>query len=85
MKLVLDRRSCACWEPACDSHFGNYFLGEEVKPVDCLVSMEDDGKDEITFVILDRDGLDKTLVIDQDNRADAIDSWHKVWEVQQKS
>jgi hypothetical protein len=47
--------------------------------------MEDDGKDEITFVILDRDGLDKTLVIDQDNRADAIDSWHKVWEVQQKS
>ncbi len=84
MKLVLDRRSCTCWQAPCDSHFGNYFLGDEVKPVDCLIQMEDDGKAEITFIILDRDGIDKTLVVDENNRTEAIDSWTAAWEAQQK-
>jgi hypothetical protein len=85
MKIVLDRRSCACWEPACESHFGNHFLGEKITPIDCVVEMEEDGKDELTFLVLDRDGVDKTLVIDEHNRPDAIDSWRAAWEKQQKN
>lgn len=83
MKITLDRRSCKCWQAACESHFGDHFLGDEIKPVDCLIQTEEDGQADITFLILDRDGIDKILVIDQENRADAIDSWQLAWEKQQ--
>ncbi len=83
MKLILDRRSCACWQPACEAHFGNHFLGDEITPVDCLIQMEDDGKSEMTFLVLDRDGVDKLIVVDEDNRGETIDSWRSVWEKQQ--
>ena len=84
MRIVLDRRTCDCWDPACEAHFGWHFLREEVTPVDCTVEMVDDGKREITFLIKDRDGSDKTLVIDEENRAEAIDSWLQVLEKQEK-
>jgi len=83
MKIVLDRRSCNCWDPACETHFGWHFLREEITPVDCTVAIEDDGKDQITFFIKDRDEVDKILVVDEDNRADAYDSWLLAWEKQQ--
>jgi hypothetical protein len=83
MKIVLDRRSCKCWEAACDTHFGWHFLRDEVTPVDCTIEIVDDGKAETTFVIMDRDGVDKTLVVDDQNRAEAYDSWQAAWEKQQ--
>jgi len=45
--------------------------------------MMDDGRDELTFLILDKDGTDKELVVDEQNRAEAYDSWRLVWEKQQ--
>jgi len=45
--------------------------------------MVDDGRDELTFLILDKDGTDKELVVDEQNRAEAYDSWRLVWEQQQ--
>ena len=83
MKIVLDRRSCNCWDPACETHFGWHFLRDVVTPVDCTVLMVDDGKEQITFFIKDRDEVDKVLVVDEDNRADAHDSWLTAWEKQQ--
>lgn len=83
MKILLDRRSCKCWEPACESHFAWHFLGEEITPIDCVVEMVDDGQDELYFTILDRDGTDKELLIDDGNRAEAYDSWRQAWEAQQ--
>jgi hypothetical protein len=47
--------------------------------------MTDDGHKEITFFIKDRDGIDKTLVVNEDNWDTAYDSWLKAWEEQQKS
>lgn len=82
MKILLDRRSCKCWEPACESHFAWHFLGDEVTPIDCVVEIAEDGSEAITFTILDRDGIDKELVIDESNRAEAYDSWRQAWEVQ---
>lgn len=84
MRIVLDRRTCDCWDAACEAHFGWHFLREEVTPVDCTVEMVDDGKSEITFFIKDRDGNDKTLVVNDENRAEAIDSWLLVLEKQAK-
>ena len=84
MKIVLDRRSCNCWDPACETHFGWHFLRDEITPVDCTISMEDDGKTDITFFIKDRDGTDKLLIVDETNRDDAYDSWLQAWEHQQK-
>lgn len=85
MKIILDRRSCNCWDAPCESHFGWHFLREEITPVDCTLEIQDDGKPERTFFILDRDGIDKTLIVDEDNRALAYDSWQTAWDQQQKA
>jgi hypothetical protein len=82
MKIVLDQRSCNCWDPACEAHFGWHFLREEITPVDCTVEVCQDGREELTFQIKDRDGSDKTLVVNQDNWAEAYDSWRLAWEKQ---
>jgi hypothetical protein len=83
VKIVLDRRNCNCYEPACETHFGWHFLRDEITPIDCVIEMKDDGQEQITFFILDRDGVDKTLVVDESNRAEAYDSWRLAWEAQQ--
>lgn len=85
MKIVLDRRTCNCWDPACETHFGWHFLREEITPVDCTVEIEEDGRPESTFLIKDRDGIDKVLVVNKENLADAYDSWRQAWEQQQKT
>jgi hypothetical protein len=74
MKILLDRRSCTCWDAPCEAHFGWHFLRDEVTPVDCTTQVIDDGRHEVTFTILDRDGVDKVLVVDETNRATAYDS-----------
>jgi hypothetical protein len=84
MKIVLDRRTCNCWDPACETHFGWHFLREEITPVDCTVEMIDDGQPETTFYIKDRDGQDKLLIVNDENRAEAYDSWLQAWERQQQ-
>jgi len=83
MKIVLDRRSCGCWDAPCETHFGWHFLREEIKPIDCTVEIIDDGKPERTFFILDRDGFEKVLVVDDSNLEEAHDSWRTAWERQQ--
>lgn len=83
MKIVLDRRSCNCWQPACDSHFAWHFLRDEITPVDCTVEVSDDGSRDITFYVFDRDGIDKVLVVDDANRGEVSDSWMAAWEKQQ--
>lgn len=83
MRIVLDRRSCNCWEPACETHFAWHFLRDEITPIDCVVEMSDDGREELTFLIIDRDDVDKELVIDESNRDEAYDSWRQAWEQQQ--
>lgn len=85
MRIVLDRRNCNCWNAACEAHFGWHFLRDEVTPVDCTVEVADDGQEQITFLIMDRDGTDKTLTVDESNRADAYDSWRLAWEKQQSA
>jgi hypothetical protein len=83
MKIILDRRTCTCWQPACESHFSWHFLREEITPIDCTLEIIDDGKDSRTFILLDRDGIDKELLVDEKNWADAQDSWQLAWEDQQ--
>lgn len=83
MRIVLDRRDCNCWDPACEAHFGWHFLRGEVTPVDCTVEIVEDGKPERTFYIKDRGGIDKVLVVNDDNWALAYDSWCIAWEQQQ--
>ncbi len=83
MKITLDRRTCTCWEPACETHFSWHFLREEITPIDCTLEVLEDGKEERTFLIMDRDGIDKQLVVGKDNWAEAYDSWQLAWEKQQ--
>ena len=85
MKIKLDRRSCNCWDAPCEAHFGWHFLRQEITPVDCTVEVTDDGQSQTTFLILDRDGIDKVLVVDETNRLEAYDSWRQAWEKQQSS
>jgi hypothetical protein len=82
MKILLDRRSCTCWQAACESHFGWHFLREEVTPIDCTVEIIDDGRPERVFLIKDRDGQDKEIVVSEAERGEAFDSWEQVLERQ---
>ncbi len=50
LKIVLDRRTCGCWDAPCETHFGWDFLREEIEPIDCTVEIIDDGKPERTFL-----------------------------------
>ena len=83
INIILDTRICKCWDAACSAHFSSLFLGEEVTPIDCVVDMIEDDNREITFHIKDRDGTEKTLVVGDENYADAYDSWREAWEKQQ--
>lgn len=82
MRIVLDRRNCNCWDPACEAHFGWHFLRGEITPVDCTVDVIEDGKPERVFYIQDRDGVDRVLIVNDDNWALAHDSWRIAWEQQ---
>jgi hypothetical protein len=84
MKILLDQRSCKCWDAACETHFGWHFLRDEVTPVDCTTEYFDDRKEEFTFIIKDRDGSDKLLVVDDKNWAEAYESWRLAWAKQQE-
>jgi hypothetical protein len=84
MKIILDRRTCNCWDQACESHFGWHFLREEITPIDCTVDIIDDGRADKTFFIKDHDGQDKILVVTPDNWAEAYDSWVQAWQRQQR-
>jgi hypothetical protein len=75
MKITLDRRTCTCWDPACETHFSWHFLRDEITPIDCTVDILDDGEEERTFLIMDR--------VSKDNWAEAFDSWQLAWEKQQ--
>ncbi len=69
MKITLDWRTCTCWQPACEAHFGWHFLREEITPIDCTLEILDDGKETRTFIIMDQDGIDKELLVDEHNWA----------------
>ena len=79
MKIILDRDSCNCWDGACESCFGwrlqQLMEKGEMHPSSCHISAQDDGQPSFTFHIHDRDGKDKRLVINQDNWAEAYESW----------
>ncbi len=83
MIIVLDRRSCNCWDAARETHFGWHFLRSKITPIDCTVDVIDDERPESVFFITDRAGQDKELVVNDENRAEAYDSWQLAWEKQQ--
>lgn len=84
MKIELNRAVCDCWEASCEQCFGSNFLGEEVLPTACLVRSEDDGSKKFKFVIQDRDGEEKEFTVDDENFADALDSWMLAFAAQQE-
>lgn len=62
MKVILDRRSCTCWQGSCESCFAGNLSREHFCPA-CLLEEIDDQRPELTVVILDRDHTEKVLVI----------------------
>ena len=59
------------------THFGCHFLRSENTPIGYMVDVIDDERPEIVFFIKDRDGQDKELVVNDENRAEASDSWQR--------
>jgi len=82
MKIVLDRRSYSCFNPACEAHFGRHFSGTDITSVDCTIEMVEDGKKESIFLIHDKGGTENVLVVVETNRGEANDSWLQAWERQ---
>jgi hypothetical protein len=82
MKIKIDRRGCNCWIASCEACFGWHYLDEEVRPNYCLLEIEEDDQPGRTFVIMDRDGKEKILVVNEDNWAQAQDAWALALEAQ---
>jgi hypothetical protein len=80
MKLYLDRRNCNSWAAACETCFSWHYMRDEVEPNYCLYDLVDDGRPERTFYIKDRDGVDKILVVDENNWQDVYEGWILDWE-----
>ncbi len=84
MKIYLDPSVCNCWEAACEQCFTDKYLGAEIKPTACTLAIIEDGSDDRIFIIQDRDGTEKTFLVNDDNRFDAMDSWMKAYAKQQE-
>ncbi len=82
MRIYLDRASCDVWIGACETCFSWHYLGEEIIPNFCLLKIEDDGRSERTFVIQDRDGVEKVLEVSLENWPEVHDSWFLAWKDQ---
>ena len=82
MKIKLDRRSCTCWEAACESCFAGNLLQEYFCPACILEEIEDDNP-ALTVEIIDRDGTEKTLVVTDENWGAIFDSWMLAWQEEQ--
>ena len=84
MKVYLDRSACNVWEAACESDLSWHIEHKTFCPACMVETIEDEhNDDEVTLVIKDRDGSEKILVLTDENRADAMDSWMLLWEKQQ--
>ena len=85
MKVKIDRNHCGVHQAGCDSCFGGriainfgYTTGTQgdMDLAGCVLEvLDEEKKDEITFFIKDRDGSDKTLIVDKENWPDAYESW----------
>ncbi|HBY97670.1 MAG: hypothetical protein M5U01_37275 [Ardenticatenaceae bacterium] len=84
MIVYMDRQWCSCWQAACEATFGWKLLYRDFGPGGCMVETEEDGRPELTFYIKDRDGVDKVLVVTEENWADAYDSWLLLWQRQER-
>ena len=82
MKVILDRRSCTCWQGSCEC-FAGYLLQEHFCPA-CLLEEVEDGRQALSVQILDRDGTVKNLVVTDDNWGEVFDSWLFAWQGAQK-
>jgi hypothetical protein len=82
MKVILDRRSCTCWQGSCECCFAGNLTTEYFCPA-CLFDEIDDGYPDLTVVILDRDGTEKTLVVTDENWGAVYDSWLLAWQESQ--
>lgn len=81
MKIRLDRRSCTCWEAACESCLAGNLMQEHFCPACILEEIEDD-RSVLTLEIIDRDGSEKTLVVTDENWGAVFDSWMLAWQEQ---
>ena len=83
MHVYLDRTKCIRWQAACESCFSSRLTLKEFDIADCAMAVINDGSENITFQIKDRDGTTKTLVITPEEEAEAWDSWLLLWENKQ--
>jgi len=82
MKIILDRRNCQCYDQSCETHFAA-LLARRGHPVDLHGGGAGRRAPGSDFPDLDKDGKDKELVVSEENRAIAYDSWREAWEQQQ--
>lgn len=84
MKVILNRNLCQRHAPACEACFGDKVALNAFDVADCVLEIRDPERTEIvTIHMTDRDGLEKTLIIDKDTWPEAFDSWMLLYEKQQ--
>jgi hypothetical protein len=84
MKVIMNRNLCIRHAPACEACFAGKLMLNAFDVADCVLEIRDPERTEIvTIQMTDRDGTEKTLIIDRDNWPDAYDSWMLLYQSQQ--
>ena len=68
MKIYIDRLHCDACQSYCDRHVAKLVRFPEGEDRPCIQSIEDDGQAMLTLVVLDSDGEQVTLALDERDR-----------------
>jgi hypothetical protein len=82
MRITLDRNYCQRWQASCESCFASRLTQNNFDVADCCLAAVPDGREALEFRIHDRDGQLRTLTVNDQNWADAYDSWLLLWRAQ---
>ncbi|TAK13378.1 MAG: hypothetical protein EPO32_05540 [Anaerolineae bacterium] len=84
MKIILNRNTCTHHQAECEKCFGNKLMLNAFEDANCVQEIRDPHiTDIITIYMTDRDGSQKTLILDKASFPDAYDSWMLFYEKQQ--
>lgn len=81
MNVFLDRNLCNR-RAGCESCFSIHLLNSDFDEATCALDVVETQRPEVVFRIHDRDDSIKTLVVNDENKNQALASWIWLWEQQ---
>ncbi len=82
MLIRLNRNRCKSSDSKCEKCFAEHLLHKDFPKADCFISIDLQRRPELIFNIIDGDSREKLIVVKDENREKAMQSWISLWEEQ---